>query len=165
MLDLDAVTTYLNDHLAGAQAALALLDRMEPHPGDGLDLEALRQEIDADREVAVGLLSGWGSSPSGLKQAAGWIAEKLSRPKLDADDALGRFEAFELLSLGILGKRALWRALAEAGGDDPRLADLDLGRLEQRALAQYERVEQARLAWARGAFRSERSAPDRHESL
>jgi len=153
-LDLDALGTYLDDHLAGAQAALALIDRLEPDPADGLDLDALQREIEADRAVAVQLLEGLGDKPSGIKRAAGWIASQLSRPKLPDDGALGRFEALELLSLGILGKRALWRALAAVQDGEPRLQDLDLARLEARALEQYERVEQARLACAQRAFRT-----------
>jgi hypothetical protein len=153
-LDLDALGTYLDDHLAGAQAALALIDRLEPDPADGLDLEALKREIEADREAAVQMLEGWGTKPSGVKRAAGWVASQLSRPKLPDDGALGRFEALELLSLGILGKRALWRTLAAVGAGEPRLGTLELERLEARALEQYEQVERARLACAQRAFRA-----------
>jgi hypothetical protein len=155
MLDLDRLTTYLDDHLAGAQAALALIGRLEPDPSDGLDLEALHREIDADREVLAGLLEACGAEPSRVKRAAGWIAEKLSRPKLADGDALGRFEALELLGLGILGKRALWRALAAVRGGEPRLEALALEELEERAVAQHARVERARLASVRRAFRDE----------
>src|SRR5690606_33368745 len=47
MLDTDALSTYLSDHLAGAQAALALLDRLGSDPVDELDPQALQREIEA----------------------------------------------------------------------------------------------------------------------
>jgi hypothetical protein len=154
-LDLETLTTYLDDHLAGAQGALALLERLEPDPSDGLDLEGLQREIEEDREAATRLLETWGEKPSGIKRAAGWVAQQLSRPKLPDDGALGRFEALELLSLGILGKRALWRTLAALRADaaaETLPSALELERLEARANDQHERVERARLACARRAF-------------
>lgn len=152
MLDSDVLSTYLTDHLAGAEAALGLLDRLGSDPRDELDPQALQREIEADRDVLAGVLEALGSGPSGLKRAAGWVAEKLARPKLPLDEPLGRFEALELLSLGILGKRALWRALATCADADGRLARFDLTDLAARAEAQHAAVERARLAWARRAF-------------
>jgi hypothetical protein len=149
------LTTYLDDHLAGARAALALIDRLEPDPRDGLDLVSLHRDVEDDREVLVALLESLGEGPNRLKQAAGWIGEMLSRPKLADDEALGRLEALELLSLGILGKRELWRALAAIREEDPRLAGISFDRLDARAVDQYERVERARLAWARRTFRQD----------
>lgn len=153
MLDLRPLTTYLNDHLAGAQAAIALLETFGSDEFDDLDVAGLQREIVADREVVADLLEAWGHGPSGLKRAAGWLAEKLSRPKL-SDQPLGRLEALELLSLGILGKRALWRSLAAVRSCDPRLDALPLAQLEARAEAQHEAVERARLACAVHAFAS-----------
>jgi hypothetical protein len=152
MLDIERLRTYVDDHLAGAQVALGLLERLEPDPADGLDLAQLQREIEEDRALLVAALERLGERPSGVKRAAGWIAQQLSRPKLPDDRALGRFEAFELLGLGILGKRGLWRALAAL--DEPLPLDRgQLASLEQRALDQWERVERARLAWAREALR------------
>jgi hypothetical protein len=93
VVDRGALSTYLDDHLAGAQGALALIERLEPDPADGLDLDALQREIEADRQALIRLLEAWGEKPSGVKRAAGWIAQQLSRPKLPDDGALGRFEA------------------------------------------------------------------------
>ena len=151
MIDRDALTTYLDDHLAGAQAALVLLERLESDPADGLDVRKLHREIDADRAVLESIVERLGDRPSGVKKAAGWIAGRLSRPKL-GDGALGRFEAFEVLSLGILGKRALWRVLSELGPAATHLDPLVLDELTQRAHEQYDRVERARIACARNAF-------------
>lgn len=152
MIDRDALTTYLDDHLAGAQAALVLLERLESDPADGLDVRELHREIEADRAVLESIVERLGDRPSSVKKAAGWIAGRLSRPKLGDDGALARFESFEVLSLGILGKRALWRVIAELGPAASHLDPLVLEELTQRAQEQYERVERARIACAHGAF-------------
>jgi len=55
-----------------------------------------------------------------------------------------------VLALGIRGKQLLWRALAAS--DWPALQDVDLVRLEQRAIEQQKRVEEKRLVAAREAF-------------
>ena len=56
------------------------------------------------------------------------------------------------LSLGILGKLALWRALAVAAERVPMIRRLDLGALERRAREQHERVETGRLKVAGAAL-------------
>jgi len=49
-----------------------------------------------------------GKASPDLSDALGWIAERVSRIKLKHNDpsGFGAFEAFETISLGILGKRA-----------------------------------------------------------
>jgi hypothetical protein len=76
--------------------------------------------------------------------------------KLRVDDpsagALLLLEGLEALGLGILGKRALWRALAAAAEAVPELQGVDYARLEQRAEEQHRRVEGVRLDTAKVAF-------------
>ena len=62
------------------------------------------------------------------------------------------FEGLELLGIGILGKRALWRALREIAFLYPPINRLRLNALEARAEAQYARVEQLRLNAGRKAL-------------
>ena len=80
-----------------------------------------------------------------LKRAGGWIAEKAARLKLsfrsEADASLSLFEGLELLSLGVLGKRAMWMALHRVRECSPVLLRVDFPALADRALAQYERLE------------------------
>lgn len=154
MLDVESLATYLDDHLAGAGAALELIERLRLDPQDGLDLESLYREIDEERQLLVALREKLSSKGplKGLKRAASWVAERLSRPKLVDDTGLGRFEALEVLGLGILGKRAMWRALATLRDDDPRLAAVAFDTLEARGREQHRRVERARLASAQRAF-------------
>jgi hypothetical protein len=69
----------------------------------------------------------------------------VSRFKLrhSAADGLGTFEALETLALGILGKLALWRALAVTV--DTRVHGVDFEQLITRAQAQHARLEESRL--------------------
>lgn len=144
--------TYLTDHAAGAEAACSLLgrlaDRYENEPLGPFFLEILT-EVRADRQTLVTLIEQLGGTPSAIKNVSGKVAEWLSRPKLPLDEqtpeALGLFEGLEILALGILGKRSLWRALEVVAARDPRLASLDLQTLQARADSQYERVERQRL--------------------
>jgi hypothetical protein len=141
---------YVHDHLAGAQFAVELLEDLKDHADDegvrGLAAEIL-QQVQQDRETLQQFAIRIGEEPSALKEAAGWLAQKLSRIKLAPDRRFGVFEAVESLSLGILGKLALWRALATLHGDQ-RVKSLDLKTLVERAKQQHEKMESLRLALA-----------------
>lgn len=150
----EGLRTYLNDHLGGATGALQLLEHLADSaesPADKQFFVNLHAEISEDRDILKGLIEKTGKQPSGLRQAGGWIAAKVGQLKLAVDNTaagtLDHFEALEILSLGILGKRALWRALATVA-HLPELHGLDLPRLEARALDQHDRVEARRLAAA-----------------
>ena len=87
------------------------------------------------------------------RRAAAWLAEKVSELKLWLDDradgAFRLFEATEAISIGIQGKRALWRALAIAAADNREFQGLDFELLIRRAEDQWQRIEQVRLESAR----------------
>jgi ABC-type hemin transport system ATPase subunit len=94
---------------------------------------------------------------SAVRKAGAWIAEKLSRAKIELEPSegeVGLFLALEALILGITGKRSLWRALKVASRTVPRLARLDYAGLEERAIEQCERVEAKRLEIARVVFQA-----------
>ncbi len=153
------LTTYLNDHLAGAVGALELIDHLiatHAHTPLAGFLTELKTEIEEDKAELQALIGKLGGTESKVRQAAAWMAEKFAELKLrltaPGDDDFGRLEAFEGLSLGIEGKRSLWLALAEVADAVPAVRELDLGRLERRAVAQRERVEAWRLEAARAAF-------------
>jgi len=153
------LATYLNDHLAGAAAALELLAHLEGAHADtalGRVLAGLRADIDADRRELEALMGRLQVAVSLPRKAVGWLAEKVAQLKLRLDDpasgALRLFESLEALALGIDGKRALWPALAAAAEKAPRLRGTDYARLEQRADEQRRRVEGARLDAARAAL-------------
>jgi hypothetical protein len=153
-----ALTTYLNDHLAGSVAALELLGHLlERDPGSGRDeLIRIRAEIDEDQQVVRQILRQLGGQESPMRKAAAWIAEKLGQVKLRVDDTgsgdLRVLEALEALELGIQGKLLLWRALAAVAGTVPGLGGIDLQRLQQRAERQLRQVEELRVRAARVAL-------------
>jgi hypothetical protein len=151
--------TYLHDHLAGASLAIDLVgflrDEHVGQPLGGFAAELL-SEIETDRATLIGLAERLGTQPGHVKQAAAWLAEKVSRFKFSRASAaeFGTFEALEFLALGILGKRLLWRALRTALAGDPRAADVDFDELAMRAEAQFHAVEERRLDFAQRALRA-----------
>lgn len=154
----EPLVTYLHDHLAGSVVAVRLLEELRnEHGGEPLGRFAaeLLGDIEADRAVLLGLAERVGTHSSPVKDAAAWVQEKLSRFKLRRDEGhgLGTFEALEFLALGILGKRALWRALDAIAPEDSRLGGVDFSYLVERAEAQHERAEHQRLEVARMALR------------
>jgi hypothetical protein len=153
-----ALTTYLNDHLAGSVAALELLDRLlERDPGSGRDeLARIRVDIEEDQQTLQRILMDVGGKENPIRKAAAWLAEKLGQVKLGLDDQgsgeLRVLESLEALGLGIQGKLMLWRALEAVKGPVPSLGGIDLQQLQQRAEGQLRRVEDLRLRAARVAL-------------
>lgn len=146
------VATYLNDHLAGSVTALELLEHLErTQAGTALGTFAagLRADIAADRRELEDLMARLRITASLPRRAAAWLAERMTELKLWADDpsrgALHLLEVLEALSLGIEGKRLLWRALAAAAEAAPALRGTDYARLERRAEEQRVRVEAVRV--------------------
>jgi hypothetical protein len=95
-------------------------------------------------------------SESGTRKATAWLAEKATQIKLRVDDHAGgdlrMFESLEALSLGLEGKRSLWRALGAASEVLPELSGIDYAQLVQRSEEQRSRVEGVRLEAAKAAF-------------
>jgi len=151
------LSTYLNDHLMGAVAALEIVDHLAADAGDLKDLLIeLKGNIESDRQKLVGLMKGLGISESRVRRASGWIAGQFAEAKFEVDDQengmLRRLERLEALSLGIDGKLALWKALEAASAADERLGILDYPQLAERARDQRYLVEQLRIAAARSAL-------------
>ena len=152
------LAAYLKDHLAGATAAVELLEHLkEKYKEDELGkfFSKLHQEVTSDREVLVRLLRRF-SKEGPLRNAAAWLVEKFNRARIklagDKPGQLGLVEVYEVLVLGITGKQLLWRALHASLGESPLLKGFNLEELEQRAIDQLERVEAHRLEAARVAF-------------
>jgi hypothetical protein len=155
----ESLGTYLHDHLAGATYAIELVEFMrDQHHDDDLGRFAAEivAEIKQDRATLQRIAERVGSSGATLKDAASWVGEKVSRFKLghDAGSGLATFEALEFLAIGILGKRALWRALAAIAPSDPRLSGVDFESLAASAQKQHDKVDRRRLQVARTALRS-----------
>lgn len=159
--------TYLNDHLGGSMAGIETVEHCIATADGGamqVELERLRDEIEEDRDVLTELIGRFEFRQNVLKKTAGWISEKAARLKVGSGSsephrvAFRMMEQLESLALGITGKRSLWKLLMEVLPDDPRLSEVDLNDLLQRAENQFERVDRMRLQTAREAFRGDRMA-------
>ena len=145
---------YLNDHLAGAVAAVQLARRAAgQNKGTeyGETLTHLAEEIDQDRRVLQDLLKRLGVRGDPVKLLSSMVAEKLGRFKLNGEllrySPLSRLEEIEILLLGVEGKLGLWRAL-RANVD----VEVDFDDLIRRGTAQRRRLEALRLKAAAQAL-------------
>jgi hypothetical protein len=155
----DNLATYLNDHLAGSVLAIDLMEHIASAHADtplARLMAELRVEVEADRQALQSLMERLAIGESAPRKATAWLAEKASQLKLLADDraggALRLLESAEALSLGVEGKRGLWRALAAASEDLPELRGLDYAELQRRSEEQRDRIEGVRLGAAKAAF-------------
>lgn len=152
------LAVYLNDHLAGAAAALEMLDTLKAH--DDADLKKFATELQLaiaeDRNELIRLMHASSIAISSVRHAVGWIGEKATELKLrldnPSDDGLRTFELLELIALGIEGKRALWAVLHMVSAHLAALRGADYTRLEGRADHQRAAVETRRLAAATEVF-------------
>jgi hypothetical protein len=156
----ESLGIYLRDHLGGAQIAVQLLEAMCDKQEDERYREFAKRllpDIESDDNTLRSILEAIDEEPSGIKNAGGWLLEKLTRLKLGhaRSPGLDLFEALEMLSLGIAGKRSLWKALQVISKEDIRLGKFDFNTLLHRADEQYQAVEQERLRLARQVFVSE----------
>jgi hypothetical protein len=142
--------TYLTDHLAGATAGLNLAQMAaKEHQGDehGEFLSQLAIEIGEDYGTLEQLIADMGIDKSATKTALAEVGTKVMSPKFTGDDdALNAFITLETLSIGVEGKRCMWKALKSI--EDPTLESLDIDALIERAESQRERIEEHRLAIA-----------------
>ncbi len=155
----DQLGAYLSDHLAGSVAAIDLIEKLRSHNEDtplAAYMTELEPQIAADQEVLKQLIERIGEARNVVKQAGGWVVEKLSRVRLDervtrsAD--LSRLLELEMLATGIDAKRSLWQALRPIAAVNPDVASLDLDDLVGRAEAQRLGVENHRVEAAVRAF-------------
>ena len=160
----DPLSVYLHDHLAGSSFAVELLEKLASEftgTSSGDIARELLEEVRIDRSTLEQLIAKVGKATPDLYDALGWIAERVSRIKLKHDDpaGIGAFEAFETISVGILGKRALWEALQVHQNADARVAGLDYPGLIVRAEQQFQKSNQYRLGLIRGALNKPERQP------
>ena len=138
-LSSELLPIYLNDHLAAATAGCDLARRAAganqgAELGDFLDWFAA--EAEADRAQLEDVMHRLDVGRDPLKVGAGWLAEKLGRLKLNGRlleySPLSRVVELEALIAGSMARLSLWRTLAAAAPEDPRLADIDFVLLVER---------------------------------
>lgn len=143
----ELLAIYLNDHLAGATAGVELARRLRAsNEGDlefGPELVEICAEVETDRETLKRVMDRLGVGQSKLKPAAAVLGERLGRLKpngqLRGYSPLSRLDELELLQIGVMGKRRLWRALEHTHAAD--LSGFELGALVERATSQLRRLE------------------------
>jgi hypothetical protein len=155
----EPLAVYVNDHLAGSTAGLTLMDDLASRAeGTALapKLRTLAAEVREDQQLLRETLDRLAAGERRVVQAAAWLGEKVHEKRLALaarnHPALGLLEGLESIALGLQGKLAIFRVLAELGPLDPRLAGLPYGARADRTVAHHGMIEAERRAAAREAF-------------
>lgn len=150
---------YLNDHLAGSAAGRELAKRCRgSNEGTPLAdfLATFVAEVEEERDVILRVLEAIEGSVDQLKQGAAAVAERLGRLKLNGQlrgySDLSRLWELEGLSIGVEGKRNLWRSLVVTAQTDTRLSAFSFEPLIEQATRQREMLELFRIEAAEQAF-------------
>jgi hypothetical protein len=159
-----ALIAYLRDHLSGSELAIRVLHRLgSTHQGteDGTLFHRLSKELEEDRSVVRSLLTRLGASGRSMKRAAGYASgAALSVTAGGEPGDLSLLRTLEALSIGVQGKRCLWRALQNLRPVPSTLDGMNFVELEARAVRQWEAIEERRRAlvvqtFSVGALRAE----------
>jgi hypothetical protein len=156
VLNSEHLSVYLNDHLAGASAALELLSALEKAPGLKEWSVRLREEITEDRRALENLMAALHIDQSAIRQTLGKVTGMFGALKTRVEDPsagdLRRLELLETLSLGIEGKKSLWMTLQTVSAGNSGFPALDFDRLIARAIEQRQEAETQRLQAAKAAL-------------
>jgi hypothetical protein len=156
---IDYLSTYLQDHRAGAEMGVSLVQRLRDENegnayGDFLTL--LGREIEEDVATLEAIMERFAVGKATLKTAGAKVAEVLGRLKpnehLTEYSPLSRVQELEMLRAGVEGKLALWDALYEVSPADDRLDADELGALVERAETQLAGLREHQRMAAREAF-------------
>lgn len=140
----EQLTTYLNDHRAGASAGTDLARRIwrthrtrEWGPQLAQVFESIRNEKDLldDVRAVLGVAGGQ------LRRAAALVVERASRLKMGSgsdDFPIGTIAEIEVLMSGIQAKQRLWCALAVLAHTRPELVGFDFRALEEQSTEQLK---------------------------
>ena len=154
----DALSTYLNDHDAGAEAALGMIEHLRKEHDDtpvAAFLATLHDEVAADREVLGQVMDVLEVDRQRVKRVLANLAEKASRLQLNvhtSGEALSLLMGLDTLTSGVSGKLALWQALESLAAVEPRLEGFDFAELRGRAQTQLDGIARQRRAAAPAAL-------------
>jgi hypothetical protein len=157
--NLDLLGIYCNDHLAASTGGVELVSRMlGRHRGDRWEqpLEQLLRELHEERGSLRVTMAALGLPVRTYKQLASWVAEKVTRGKLNgrllSRSPLSDLVEFEFISTAVLGKRAGFETLLELADLDRRIDAALMQRLIEQANRQHEWLSEARREVAAGIF-------------
>jgi hypothetical protein len=143
-----ALIAYLRDHLSGSDVAIRVVHRLSStHEGteDGALFRRLSTELKEDRFVVRLLLARLGASERSMKRVAGYASGALLSATTGGEPGdLSLLRTLEALSIGVQGKRCLWRALQNLRWVPSTLDGMDFVELESKAVRQWEAIEERR---------------------
>src|SRR3954453_11909906 len=138
-LSRELLPIYLNDHLAASTAGVDLARRAAgQNAGNefGEFLSDFAAEADAHRNLLEDVMARLDVRRDQIKIGALWLGEKLGRLKLNGRlveySPLSRVIEVEGLIAGSEARRNLFRTLAAAAQDEPRIVDIDFVDIVQR---------------------------------
>ena len=150
-----ALIAYLRDHLSGSDMAIRVVHRLgSTHRGteDGTLFRRLSKELEEDRSIVRSLLKRLGASRRSIKRVASYASgTALSVTASGAPGDLSLLRTLEALSIGVQGKRCLWRALQNVSWVPP-FDGLNFVELEAKAVRQWEAIEERRRALVAQTF-------------
>ena len=155
----ELLAVYCNDHLAASAGGIELVKRMlGEHRGTAYEgpLAQLLAELQDEKSSLESQMRALGFPVRQYKQAAVWVAEKLSRAKLNGHllsrSPLSDLVEFEFLASAVRGKRSGFETLRSVAEVEPRLDKAELERLVEQANRQYEWLSHTRREVAVGVF-------------
>lgn len=164
-VDLTVVRAYIDDHVTGARAVSARVERMSRRPDAGRDAPALARlarELRQERAIHEATARDLGLSLNRAKHLVAALAERVARLKPNGrvlrSSPLSLVLELEILRSGLEGKRLGWTTLREHAdelGLDPDRLDL----LAERSRVQAETVEEMHARHRAHAF----GAPGRYD--
>ncbi|NEK85039.1 hypothetical protein GCU60_04580 [Blastococcus saxobsidens] len=155
----DLLAIYCNDHLAAAAGGIELVSRMlGRHRGNRYEapLEQLLDELREERSAVRRTIDDLDLPVRQYKLVASWVAEKLSRAKLNgrlvSRSPLSDLVEFEFIATAVLAKRAGFETLRALGAADPRIDAALFERLIDQADRQHHWLSDARRDVAASVF-------------
>lgn len=156
---IDYLSTYLQDHRAGAEMGVNLAQRLrDQNEGTAYEdfLTLLAQQIEEDVLTLEETMEAFGVDKALLKTAGAKVGEVVGRLKpneqLSGYSPLSRVLELEMLLSGVQGKLALWDSLYEISETDDRLDPDGLQSLIERAESQLAGLREHHRMAAREAF-------------
>lgn len=142
-MDGSRFVSYLEDHLAASEAGSKIvrsLRRSNAYDEVGEVMTRFEQQLGEEQQVLRTVIDrlGGGSAASITAQVFGLAGSivAVARRIVVAEPAPSLLEELESLAVGVWAKRLLWGAIARKASEDPRLADIEVDRLNEMAESQ-----------------------------
>jgi hypothetical protein len=143
-----ALIAYLREHLSGSDVAIRVVRRLvstDKGAADRALFQRLAQEFAEDRAVVRAVLNELGASGRSIKRAVGVASGTVLSVTAGGEPGdLSLLRTLEALSIGVQGKRCLWRALQRLHPVPSAVHGMDFVELEAKALRQWEAIEERR---------------------